>query len=282
MPAHRLRTAALIAALVMGPSALAHPIRLPLVPRQQLSAKDRARFAAILDEMQIAATRAANSPEIQSDVKHVSRDAETIANPGMQRSRDRLLRFLGINPKGSTQLDIFVSWSMPLNMLRAYEVDSMWTGAPLVFRGIPEGTTLRKFITKDLRELVWGKGAGADISIDPRLYDLYSVTTVPTIVLSKRVEQMSCAIQVAFSAGKAGTLHYDRCSRMNPNEFIKIEGAVTTAYALREFERSGWPQARKYLAALRKGYTNGLPENPEQTPFKGKWDQVRFPKPPHD
>jgi len=282
MFAKRRSAALALAGLAAWTIAIAHPIRLPFEPRHGLSVKDKAQFSAIIDEMQRAAKHAADSPQIQSDVQRVSREAETIANPAMQRSRDRLLRFLGINPQGPTQLDIFVSWSMPLKMLRAYEVESMWTGAPLVFRGIPKGTTLRKFIVKDLRELVWGKGAGADISIDPRLYDLYSVTSVPTIVLSKRVDQMSCAIDVSFSAGRAGMLSYDRCSRMNPSQFIKVEGAVTTAYALREFERNGWPQARQYLAALRKGYTHGLPASPTQTPFTGKWSRVRFPKPPRD
>ena len=278
----KLISALLLAGIGVGPLAIAHPLRLPFAPRPSVVSKDKAQFSAIIDEMQQAAKHAADSPQIQSDVQRVSRDAETIANPAMQRRRDRLLRFLGINPHGSTQLYIFVSWSMPLPMLRAYEVESMWTGAPLVFRGIPKGTTLRKFIVKDLRELVWGKGAGADISIDPRLYDLYSVTSVPTIVLSKRVDQMRCAISVSFAAGKTGELNYDRCSRMNPSQFIKVEGAVTTAYALREFERNGWPQAKQYLAALRKGYTNGLPMSPAQAPFTGKWSRVRFPKPPRD
>ena len=274
------RTGAALLLLGIASCALAHPLRLPYVPHQTLSAKERARIAALVYQMQSDAERAAASPQIQSDVKRVSRAAETIANPAMQRSRDRLLRFLGINPQGSTQLYIFVSWSMPLPMLRAYEIESMWTGAPLVFRGIPKGATLRTFIVKDLRELVWGKGAGADISIDPRLFDLYHVTTVPTIVLSKRIERMSCAIGVTFSAGKEGTLEYDRCSRMNPDRFIKVEGAVTTAYALREFERNGWPQAHQYLVALRKGYTHGVPASPTQPPFAGKWSTVRFPKPP--
>lgn len=282
MSAKRFSAALSLPALAACTLALAHPLPLPFAPRHGLSGKDKAQFAAVIVAMQHAAAHAANSPQIQSDVQRVSHAAETIANPAMNREHNRLLRFLGINPRGSTQLYIFVSWSMPLPMLRAYEVESMWTGAPLVFRGIPKGTTLRKFIVKDLRELVWGKGAGADISIDPRLYDLYSVTSVPTIVLSKRVDQMSCAIQVSFSAGKAGTLKYDRCSRMSPRQFIEVEGAVTTGYALREFERNGWPQAGPYLAALRKGYTHGLPVSPTQTPFTGKWSRVHFPKPPRN
>ncbi len=276
------RSGAALVLLGIASCALAHPLRLPYVTHQTLSAKERARTAALVYQMQSDAEQAAASPQIQSDVSRMSRSAERIANPAMQRSRDRLLRFLGINPQGSTQLYIFVSWSMPLPMLRAYEIESMWTGAPLVFRGIPKGTTLRKFIVKDLRELVWGKGAGADISIDPRLFDLYSVNAVPTIVLSKRIDRMSCAIGVTFPAGKEGTLKYYRCSRMNPNRFIKIEGAVTTAYALREFERNGWPQAHQYLVALTKGYTNGIPASPAQTPFAGKWSTVRFPKPPRN
>ncbi|MGC8518962.1 MAG: TrbC family F-type conjugative pilus assembly protein [Steroidobacteraceae bacterium] len=272
MPLRKLSAALLVGVGLAGSSlALSHPLRMPFQPGHTLSAKDEARLATLVGQMQRAAAHAASSPQIQSDVQRVSHAAETIANPEMDRERDRLLRFLGINPQGATQLYIFVSWSMPLPMLRAYEIEAMWTGAPLVFRGIPKGTTLRKFIMKDLRELVWGKGAAADIAIDPRLFDLYSVTSVPTIVLSKRVERISCAL---------GTLSYDRCARMNPRGFIKVEGAITTPYALREFARNGWPQARVYLNALRKGYTQGIPDIQQQSPFTGKWATVHFPKPP--
>ncbi len=282
MRAKRLGAVAVLAGLAACAVTFAGQLHLPFEPAKPVSAKDNAKYAAIIGEMQQAAAHAAASPQIQSDVQRVSREAETIANPGMQRDRDRLLRFLGINPKGTTQLYIFVSWSMPLSMLRAYEIESMWTGAPLVFRGIPKGTTLRKFITKDLRELVWGKGAGADISVDPRLYDLFAVRSVPTIVLSKRVDQITCALATTFSAGKRGHLSYERCSGMAPKSFIKVEGAITTAYALREFAHHGWPQAHVYLNALRKGYTHGIPDNPAQTPFTGKWATVHFPKPPRD
>lgn len=244
------------------------------------SAKDKAQFATILGQLQQAALAAADSPQIQTDVTRVNRAAETIANPAMQQNRDRLLRFLGINPQGSTELYIFVSWSMPLSMLRAYEIESMWTGAPLVFRGIPKGTTLKNYILKDLRDLVWGKGSAADVTIDPRLFDLYSISSVPTLVLSKRVSQFSCTHSQNFSAGKAGTLAYTRCATLDPGDFIKLEGAVTTGYALRQFEQNGWPQASVYLAALRKGYTNGMPQTPQQTPFSGKWSLAPFPKAP--
>ena len=123
MSTRRLGFTLVLAGLAANALAISHPIRLPFVPRDSLSDKNKTQVAAIIDQMQRAAAHAAHSPLIQSDVQRVSRDAETIANPAMQRRRDRLLRFLGINPQGSTQLDIFVSWSMPLQMLRAYEVE---------------------------------------------------------------------------------------------------------------------------------------------------------------
>lgn len=269
-----------LAGVASSAIAFAGQPRLPFESHQRVPAKEEAQYSALVGQMQAAAAHAASLPGMQAAVHRVSREAETIANPAMQKDHNRLLRFLGINPQGTTQLYIFVSWSMPLSMLRAYEIESMWTGAPLVFRGIPKGTSLRKFITKDLRELVWGKGAGADISLDPRLYDLFGVKSVPTIVLSKRVDQITCALAESFSAGKEGTLSYDRCAGRDPNSFIKVEGSITTAYALREFDRHGWPQARVYLNALRKGYSHGIPARPAQAPFTGKWSTVHFPKPP--
>lgn len=278
MSARACKAVVVAAALLLGGITYAQSV--PLGQAAAISAKDKAQFATILDQLQRAAQAAAQSPEIQTDVAKVSRDAEAIANPAMQEDRDKLLRFLGINPHGSTELYIFVSWSMPLSMLRSYEIESMWTGAPLVFRGIPKGATLKDFILTDLRKLVWGKGAGADISVDPRLFDLYSVSSVPTIVLANRVDHFSCEIEQSVSDDNSGTLKYASCAPLDPAQYVKLEGAVTTGYALEQFERNGWPQATVYLTALRKGYTNGIPTAPQQTPFSGKWNLVPFPNPP--
>jgi len=269
-----------LAALACSQVVTAHQLNQPYTPSAAQVQKTKERFAAILATLRQTAQQAAQSPEMQREIGKVTRTAEQIANPQMNADHNKLLRFLGINPDGSSALYIFVSWSMPLTMLRAYEVDSMWSGAPLVFRGIPPHVSLRNFILKDLRKLVWGKGYGADISIDPRLFDLYAVTTVPTIVLAKRTKQFSCAIPVMFKHGKSKTLSYDKCSKAKSSDFIKIEGAVTTWYALRKFLRNGWPSARQYMNALRKGYKGREPSAREQIPFKGKWALVKFPRVP--
>lgn len=76
----------------------------------------------------------ARPKEDDAFVEQARRRVDTIADEAMELDRKAVLDFLGLDPTSETGLFVFVSWSMPLEMLRSYAVEAMWSGATLVFK----------------------------------------------------------------------------------------------------------------------------------------------------
>ncbi len=254
----------------------------PSVPSQysgaKLSPQEIAKFTQLTRTLEQKAAQGAADPKMQQEMANVSRRADDIASQAITGQRDKVLRFLGINPNSSDALYIFVSWSMPLPMLRAYAVEAMWTGADLVFRGIPPGISITDFFLKDLRQIVYDKGASSIISIDPRLFDTYRVSVAPTIVLTTNRNNFTCVnAGKGYVTVKKKSYSYDLCPPLARNEYWKIAGAVTLGYALRQFEQYGSKGAPVFLKALKRGYVKGTTPSRNQEPFTGKWKTVWAP-----
>lgn len=218
------------------------------------------------------------TPEMEQEAARAKRRVDSIADEVMAAERDKVMDFLGIDPAATTGLFFFVSWSMPLEMLRSYAIEAMWSGGTLVFRGIPPGKDLAQFITQDLRQLVYGKGAAANISIDPRLFDTYKVQSVPTIVFTTVRNDLQCTgilVSVKLDEGRQGS--YDGCPQMDPALFWSVSGAVTTNYALQTFIEDGALAAKPYLAALAKGWAGKAAPAKEQRSFVGSWEDALSP-----
>ena len=207
------------------------------------------------------------------------RRVDTIANEAMEADRAAVLEFLGIDPAADSGLYIFVSWSMPLEVLRSYAIEAMWSGATLVFRGVPMGEDAGGFFSEKLRLLVHGKGAAANISVDPRLFDAYKVTAVPSIVFTTVRQDMQCTgvnpTPVALPGG--GTANYDKCPELEDSLYWKVSGAVTTSYALQTFIGDGAKLAQPYMSALSRGFATGDAPAKAQVKFTGKWETVPSP-----
>lgn len=201
-----------------------------------------------------------------------------IADASLAANRAKVLKFLGFKPQDADRLFYFVSFSMPKSMLRAYAQQAMWDGGILVFRGPLPHVGLAQFITKDLNQLIGGKGAAATITIDPRMYDVYHITTAPTIVYSTVPENRICK-QVHL---KSFTYHkkkwtYPVCDQVNKKQYWKIEGAVTSAWALRQFKQAGAPGVEHYIQALAKSGLGSADSGKKQEPFKGHWANAATP-----
>lgn len=203
-----------------------------------------------------------------------------IADQAMQKDRDDLMRFLGLDPSSSSSLFFFVSTEMPEEMLRAYAIEAMWSGGTLVFRGSPEDKPLMDFITKDLLRILPGKIDTGSISIDPRLYDTFNVQAVPKIVFTVDTESINCSgDEFKYVNANGKSLKYQKCQPPDPSTYVSISGAVTTDYALRSFIGAGFAQAQYNLDALAKGLSSGVRlGNKEQTPFKGQWESFVTPE----
>lgn len=244
----------------------------------RLSPQEQAQIQAITQGLEEQALAGAANPRAQAEVAQMSRRADDIANKQMAGERDKVLRFLGIDPEGRDSLYIFVSWSMPLSMLRAYAVEAMWTGGALVFRGVPPGRTIPQFFTQDVRQLVYDKGASAVISVDPRLYDTYQVKQVPTIVFTHDRSNPMCANagERTITVGKKSA-KFALCPPLDPSKYWKISGAVTVDYALEEFKAHGSAGADKLLRALARAYQDGKAPPRDQQPFVGEWKDAPTP-----
>ncbi len=211
--------------------------------------------------------------------EELQRGAAGIADKALAADREKVLEFMGLSDDES-RIYVFVSFSMPLELLRAYVREAIWSGAILVFRGIPEGMNLREFVTQKLYPLIGRKGASATIQIDPKLFDSFEVSSVPTIVYTEKAESDLCLTDRAqpfVSGGRA--LDYFACGPESPKDYWKLSGGVTIYWALEEFSSAGAPGARAHLESLnRGGFWNGQ----EQYPFDGDWDSVSLPDEEND
>lgn len=217
----------------------------------------------------------ANSPKMtdyEAIASNVARKADDIADAAMAKDRREIMEFLGINPDGGSALYYFVTWEMPIEVLRSYAVEAMWSGGTLIFKGIPKGMDLNTFLTQNLSSLVYGKGAASAISIDPRLFDAYKITTAPTIVYTEERRNFECVGggQEMHVAGSKD-FGFSKCPPLDPSKYWKITGAITTDFALRQFIDSGANGAKPFLTALAKGFGEGQASPKLQQAYSGDW-----------
>lgn len=218
-------------------------------------------------------------PKYQQQALQMKRRADDIADEALAGQREHVLKFLGIDAQKDANLYYFVSYSMPLEVIRSYVLEAMWSGGTVVLKGIPKGRTLNQFVTQDLRQLIYGKGAAANISLDPRLFDAYDIKVVPTIVFTKDRRQLSCSgtETKTLEVSPSESYHYDVCSQLDARSFWKISGAVTSDYALRRFIETGASEAKPFHDALRKGMAPGVVIPKEQQAFSGEWKDAISP-----
>lgn len=226
------------------------------------------------------------NPATLDTFQNAARKADDIADETLQKNRREVAQLLGINPDGNATMYYFVSWSMPVNLIRSYVVDAMWSGAVVVFKGVPPGKDLGEFITQDMPSLVYGKSA-ANISIDPRLFDRFEVKTVPSIVLATSKENFNCKgyQPVSFdykedpdSKEAPVTLQYDSCPPADASTYYKMSGSVSGSYMLQTLVDGGVKEAEPFLNAIRKGWADGKVPSKDQSAFNGEWESVLTPE----
>ncbi|MBS0271680.1 MAG: type-F conjugative transfer system pilin assembly protein TrbC [Proteobacteria bacterium] len=111
---------------------------------------------------------------------------------------------------------IFVSCSLGEKALLNVAQDAKKWGATLVLRGFKEGSYLKT--AKALQKVVQEVGQG--FIIDPELFTLFAIQTVPTFVLSK-------------------PFHLSASERMQTPIHDRIQGHVSPKYALETFAKEG-------------------------------------------
>ena len=118
---------------------------------------------------------------------------------------------------------VFVSLSMPKSTLKEISNHIEKIGGTFVFRGFPKGS-----FSEFLKEVVALRALdiNAHITIDPDLFEDYSVTAVPTFVYLPSPKKSE-------AIGRAEEL--SRASEDTPSlEYKKVVGNVSVPWALRE------------------------------------------------
>lgn len=174
--------------------------------------------------------------------------------------KKELLDFLGIS-EDYNRLFVFVSYSMPEDMIKAYAREAIWSGATLVLKGFEEGETFKEFVNNKILNMMSYKGVTATVEFDPRLFDAFDVKYVPSIVMSKENPQNICEASGLKLHGDNVT---ESCKVRPDDSYVKISGAITIDYALQEF--SGVEGFKNYsidrLASLRENI--GMRDDDEQ------------------
>ena len=128
---------------------------------------------------------------------------------------DKDLKAEALKPR--PRLQIFVSHSMPISLLKSYAKEATKYNGVLVFRGLPAGSFHR--LAKLVSDISGDNAEGIAMQIDDEAFKAFAVKSVPTIVLSK-------AASIFSEQVKGGA-------------FDKIGGNVTIKYALEVFAKEG-------------------------------------------
>ena len=135
-------------------------------------------------------------------------------------------------PGSHPGLMAFVSLSMPKEALRQTIIDMGKAGGIVVFRGFP-GNSMAAFKTR-LADTIGQDIQPHNVGIDPRLFEAFGVTAVPTYVVEPR----------RFAL--CGSLN---CTSTVP-DFDVLRGNVPVSYALKTFAHGSGPGADLARAGL--------------------------------
>lgn len=129
------------------------------------------------------------------------------------------------SPITRATLKIFVSSSMPKNLLKAYHAKAVKYGGTLVFKGLPGGSF------KELAKLVLSiaeSGETGSMQIDDEAFDRFAVKSVPSILLIKGQDYLNRCVGEQICAVANDKVIYD-----------KITGSIGVRAALEKFVASG-------------------------------------------
>ncbi|BBB57779.1 type-F conjugative transfer system pilin assembly protein TrbC (plasmid) [Candidatus Megaera polyxenophila] len=128
---------------------------------------------------------------------------------------DENLKAEALKPR--PRLQIFVSHSMPISLLKRYAREAIKYKGVLVLRGLPAGSFHK--LSKLVSDISGDDAEGIAMQIDDEAFKAFDVKSVPTIVLSKQASIFS--------------------EQVKGGSFDKIVGNVTIKYALELFAKEG-------------------------------------------
>ena len=232
----RLRRAAILAFLhclcgAASAQSVAAPGRQELPQQQEMSRliqEQQQRQQAAQSAVDAAARRALNSrnpaamagqpaaPGQLPDVLRLPAPAGA-ADPAAlaQRFKQEGPAVTGLPEERTHRLVVFVSMGMPMESLKRLARDMKKTGGVMVLRGVRHGVDAAGWMRSmaDLQPLA---ALGADVEINPGLFQQFQVSSVPTmLVIPDGLADKGCT-----------------ASQCTPGTFAMVRGDVTLDYAL--------------------------------------------------
>ena len=195
------------------------------------------------------------------------------ANEKEAIDREKILNFMGLS-ETRNHLYVFVSYSMPEDMIRAYAREALWSGATLIIKGFEKGETFKDFMRDKGLKLINNQGLTASLQIDPKLFESFAVEYVPTVVLSKEDYTSFCEPSGVKLYGNNVT---EKCKERPSDSYVKISGSVTLDYALEQFSQTDGFEvhAQERMDALRENI--GKPKDNEEQVSEYKFDDTLLP-----
>lgn len=157
---------------------------------------------------------------LDASMKHFEKILQDAKADGYFKGKNNILT----KQKSDINLLVFVSTSMPKEVLKNYYKEAEIYGATLVFNGLPNGSfqILGDLITElhaSVSNMHLKKRKGAAAVIDDEAFKKYKVQRVPTFLL---VKEVNCHNQKTCKSS-----------------FDKLEGNVGLKYALEQFSEQG-------------------------------------------
>lgn len=221
---------------------------------QYLDASQR-KGAALLGEEVLRQSEEHRKSETAERARTIAKDAkkrfDQAADAALEQRKAALMEFLGYEADEPSGLYYLVTWEMPIELLRAYAREARWSGGQLVFKGIPPGKNVVEHISQDFVRLSEKDDpVGAPASIDPRLFEMFSVQIAPTIVLHEDVRGVDCDAAVPLALEQPDgqpPLPYKGCSPLASGKWWKVAGNVSTQWALEKMASAGSVKASERL-----------------------------------
>lgn len=210
---------------------------------------------SVTDDKQVAAEIVGNANSYNTDERRQGMFEKGSIVGGISNqvfAKAEEARRLELNLKKDDQLYIFISRSMPIELIRSYALDAAYSGAVLVMRGLDKGERLGEYLRSEFMQSIKPDGAGAMVQIDPRLFDAFDISLVPSFVYTEATLADLCNDSKSSST---------KCSGLKESEYYKISGGITTKFALEQMIEQGAVGAKRHLEHLKSEATSD-PENP--------------------
>ena len=287
MPRSLFMASALGLSALAGPALSANYDWVPKGPAEQqlnrLPEEERRKVMDDILKMQSLANGALQTPEGQRTKEWagaVKRRMDQLASEEAEAGKRQMLESVGLSADEPSGLFYLVSWSMPIELLRAYVLEAHWAGGTLVFKGIPPKAKLLDHVIRDYVKLSRKEvGLDAPVSIDPRMFDMFGATVAPAIVLVDDMNKLECITNTPseFKSSLTGKKLSIRKCEAPKDAWWKVTGGVTTGYALELMANAGSKVAafrlEKFKAAASGKKMPPIPKDGKSIqPYTGAWE----------